>query len=152
MKATDILEGTARSRNTNDRWDGTDVDVYAHSKELKLRVRNFMNSEFNIPIDWKEEITRALFSTQTDHLDDEQAEAFHEAMELIWGEAVVNAADQHIEEKVMEVLDVAERLIKSMMFEYHEEYRSLIEKYARYLIENPDKADVILDNIKAIKS
>lgn len=152
MKANEILEGTASSRNTNDKWSAASVDIHTSSGGLQLRVRNFMNDNPEIPTKhWKDEIDSALFDINTKELSKEQRQAYMQAAGMLLSEAVVQQTDDHIEEQIMEVLDIAERLAQSMMMQYAEEYRAMIEKYAAYLIENPDKADVVVDSLKALK-
>jgi len=150
MREKNLKEGTARSRNTNDSRHGHDVDVLTYDKEVHLRVNNFMNRGFRIPTDWKRDLDHKLWDA-TPTGDQEQKKLFMHAVILLTNEAIVESNSEHIEEQIVEILDVAERLIKSMVMQYATEHRALVEKYAQYLLENPDKADVVIDNLKALK-
>ena len=151
MRESNLKEGTARTRNTNDRWSGTDVDILAYSDVLTLRVRNFLSSNFDVPMEWKKELKLQLYQIALpEDADAQEKKELFKAIDLLTSEAVVGTGDDHIEEQIIEILDVAERLIKSMVIQYAEEHRELVEKYARYLIENPGNADVVTQSIKAL--
>lgn len=150
MKANDIFEGSATTKNAVDKWSGFTVDIHSSGDSSTLAIRNFMNQNLEFPTPWKRNAFKE-FKKMLDNLDvdNEVKDAIDREMFRIPYDTITDQ-DEYIERQMVEILDIAEQLLTSMMMQYNEKQRGLIETLMAQLLENPENYEQIFAGIRRL--